>query len=110
LRIGAGGSPGIGAPVPPPLGVGADFTRGHAMPGRSRADGVESVLEGVRARRSNRRDAESAAAEAAFRATVEQRLQSLEGGLGELKGRVNGLLFLVAGTVLIQVLQRLVHW
>jgi hypothetical protein len=43
----------------------------------------------------------------AFRAVVDERLGNVERQLDELKGRVNGLLFLVAGTVLAQVLIRL---
>ncbi len=43
----------------------------------------------------------------AFRAVVDERLSSLERQLDELKGRINGLLFLVAGTVLAQVIIRL---
>jgi hypothetical protein len=46
-------------------------------------------------------------AEAAFRAGVEQRLQNLESQLGEVKMRLNGLLFFIASTVLAQVLERL---
>jgi hypothetical protein len=42
-----------------------------------------------------------------FRAVVDERLGNLERQLAELKGRVNGLLFLVAGTVLTQVIIRL---
>ena len=45
--------------------------------------------------------------EAAFRATVEQRLRSLESELSEVKTRLNGLLFFIAGTVIAQVLLRL---
>lgn len=45
-----------------------------------------------------------AGAEAAFRATVEGRLSSLESQLEEVKSRLNGLLFCIAGTVLTQVL------
>jgi len=44
---------------------------------------------------------------AAFRARVEERLRSLERELGELKSRINGLLFFIAGTVLAQVVLRL---
>jgi hypothetical protein len=44
-----------------------------------------------------------------FRALVEQRLFALEEQLGELKGRVNGLIFLVAGTALTQVIIRLLQ-
>ena len=45
--------------------------------------------------------------EAAFRATVEQRLRSLDSELSEVKTRLNGLLFFIAGTVIAQVLLRL---
>ena len=45
---------------------------------------------------------------AAFRARVEERLRRLEAELGELKTRINGLLFFIAGTVVAQVLLRLV--
>ncbi len=44
---------------------------------------------------------------AAFRARVEERLRSLEGELAELKSRINGLLFFIAGTVIAQALLRL---
>lgn len=43
---------------------------------------------------------------AAFRARVEERLRNLEGQLEELKGRINGLLFFIAGTVVAQMLLR----
>jgi hypothetical protein len=56
-----------------------------------------------RARSRPRRDAE----EAAFRASVEERLRSLESEVGEVKVRLNGLLFFIASTVLGQVLLRL---
>ena len=45
--------------------------------------------------------------EAAFRALVEERLHNLEGQLAEVKARLNGLLFFIAGTVIAQVLLRL---
>ncbi len=44
-----------------------------------------------------------------FRAVVEERLRHLEQQLGELKGRVNGLIFLVAGTALTQVIIKLLQ-
>ncbi len=47
-----------------------------------------------------------AGVEAAFRASVEQRLHSLEAELAEVKSRLNGLLFFIAGTVIAQVLLR----
>jgi len=45
---------------------------------------------------------------AAFRARVEERLRSLEAELAEVKTRINGLLFFIAGTVVAQALLRLV--
>ncbi len=44
---------------------------------------------------------------AAFRAVVDERLRNLERQLDEVKGRVNGLLFLLAGAVATQVVIRL---
>jgi IS4 transposase len=44
-----------------------------------------------------------------FRAVVEERLSHLEQQLGELKGRVNGLIFLVAGTALTQVIIKILQ-
>jgi hypothetical protein len=52
-------------------------------------------------RRANR-----SGTEAAFRATVEARLRSLEGQLDEVKARLNGLLFFIAGTVIADVVLR----
>jgi hypothetical protein len=43
----------------------------------------------------------------AFRALVAERLRTLERDLAELRGRINGLLFVVAGAVVTQVLLRL---
>jgi len=40
----------------------------------------------------------------AFRVRVEERLRNLEQQVSEVKGRVNGLIFLVAGTALTQVI------
>jgi hypothetical protein len=39
---------------------------------------------------------------AAFRAMVIERLRSVERDVAELKGRVNGLIFVVAGAVITQ--------
>ena len=44
---------------------------------------------------------------AAFRAVVDERLRSLERQLDEVKGRVNGLIFLLAGAVAAQLVLRL---
>ena len=45
---------------------------------------------------------------AAFRAMALERLRSVERDVTELKGRVNGLIFVVIGAVITQVLMRLV--
>lgn len=44
---------------------------------------------------------------AAFRASVEERLTGLERDLGELRGRINGLIFVVIGAVVTQVVLKL---
>lgn len=46
---------------------------------------------------------------AAFRAEVEVRLRALEREMGDLRGRINGLIFLVAGAVITQVVLKLVQ-
>lgn len=80
--------------------------------GRARQATVDALLARASARGAARRDAaaaaEAAAEAAAFRAALEQRLKGLEAELAELKTRINGLLFLAAGTVLAQVVLRLV--
>ncbi len=43
----------------------------------------------------------------AFRAVMDERLRSLERQLDEVKGRVNGLIFLLAGAVAAQLILRL---
>jgi hypothetical protein len=45
---------------------------------------------------------------AEFRAATEQRLRSLEREVAEVKGRINGLIFVVGGAVITQVVLRLV--
>ncbi len=70
---------------------------------------VDTLLAGMAERGSVRRAATAAATGAAFRATVEQRLKALEADLGEVKSRLNGLLFLVAGAVLTQVILQLLR-
>ena len=44
----------------------------------------------------------------AFGAVLEERLKNMEGHIEELKGRINGLIFLLAGAVLVEVVMRLV--
>ena len=43
----------------------------------------------------------------AFRAVIDERLRSLERQLDEVKGRVNGLLFLLAGSVAAQLILKI---
>jgi hypothetical protein len=43
-----------------------------------------------------------------FRAAVAERLRALERDVGEVRSRVNGLLFMVAGAAVTQVVLRLV--
>jgi hypothetical protein len=40
---------------------------------------------------------------------VEERLRALEREMAEVKGRVNGLIFLIAGTVAAQIILRLIQ-
>ncbi len=47
---------------------------------------------------------------AAFRAAMGERMRNLERDLGEIKGRVNGLIFLVAAAVITQLLVRVMAW
>ncbi len=63
--------------------------------GRRRADAGGGSRSGVSA--------------AEFRAATEQRLRSLEREVAEVKGRINGLIFVVAGAVITQVVLRLVQ-
>jgi len=59
------------------------------------------------ARKGSRGPREGSAA--AFRAAVEERLRALEREMAEVKSRVNGLIFLIAGTVATQVILRLMQ-
>jgi hypothetical protein len=61
----------------------------------------------VRRRDTAKHAAPPPADRASFRATVDLRLSNLERQLDEVKGRVNGLLFLLAGAVATQVVLRL---
>lgn len=45
----------------------------------------------------------------AFRAAVEVRMHNLERDIGELKGRLNGLIFVVIGAVITQLLLKVVQ-
>ena len=54
-------------------------------------------------------DSRSRVSAAEFRVATEQRLRSLEREVAEVKGRINGLIFVVAGAVITQVVLRLVQ-
>ena len=54
-------------------------------------------------------DSRSRVSAAEFRAATEQRLRSLEREVSEIKGRINGLIFVVGGAVITQVVLRLVQ-
>ena len=54
-------------------------------------------------------DSRSRVSAAEFRAATEQRLRSLEREVAEVKGRINGLIFVVGGAVITQVVLRLVQ-
>ncbi len=47
---------------------------------------------------------------AAFRAAIEERTRNLERDMGDIKNRVNGLIFLVAAAVITQLLVRVLAW
>ena len=69
------------------------------------------MLERTLARFRRQRETEIARSDwlspQAFRAVVDERLRSLERQLDEVKGRVNGLIFLLAGTVAAQLILRI---
>jgi hypothetical protein len=68
---------------------------------------AEAVIEAAPSGR--RRGGQQQGSAAAFRAAVEERLRALEREMAEVKGRVNGLIFLIAGTVATQVILRLMQ-
>jgi hypothetical protein len=76
---------------------------------------MASRLEQALARFGRRRQAAQDAAKPparrgdAFRVRVEERLRNLEQQVSEIKGRINGLIFLVAGTALTQVIMKLMQ-
>jgi hypothetical protein len=46
---------------------------------------------------------------ATFRVAIETRMHNLERDIGELKGRLNGLIFVVIGAVITQLLLKVVQ-
>ncbi len=74
------------------------------------AQNLERALARFRAgRRPPDESGAARASAAAFRAAVEERLRNLERDVGEVKGRLNGLIFLIVGTVVTQVLLKVVQ-
>jgi len=61
----------------------------------------------VRVQHAAHREPLEAMSAPAFRSVVAERLRALERDLGEVRTRVNGLLFVVAGAVITQVVLRL---
>jgi hypothetical protein len=78
-------------------------------PGRDPIGRALAWLAARRRRPAGARDALGSLSAAAFRAAVDEPLRSLERQLDEVKGRVNGLLFLLAGTVATQVILKLLE-
>jgi len=74
------------------------------------ASKLERALAELRRRqRTAQKEHTAPSSDDPFRAVVEERLHHLEQQLDELKGRVNGLIFLVAGTALTQVIIKLIQ-
>ncbi len=80
----------------------ASIRRHHPPPGRRGGleRGITALVEAER-QAAVRRAGQTA------RAVQEERLRRMEQDLTELRGRVNGLIFLAAGTVVTQVFVRL---
>jgi hypothetical protein len=68
---------------------------------------LERTLARLRRPRSPAGEPPAALSAEGFRAVVDERLRGLERELQEVKGRVNGLIFLLAGTVAAQLVLRL---
>jgi hypothetical protein len=63
---------------------------------------LERAISRFKPRHDANGDMPSRVSAAAFRAMVIERLRSVERDVAELKGRVNGLIFVVAGAVITQ--------
>jgi hypothetical protein len=69
-------------------------------------DSLESAISRFRRRPTTNGAAPGGPSAAAFRASVEFRLANLERDVADLKGRINGLIFVVLGAVITQVVLR----
>jgi hypothetical protein len=67
---------------------------------------LERAISRFRAQTSADGDAPSRVSAAAFRAMVAERLRSVERDLSDVKTRVNGLIFVVVGAVITQLVIR----
>jgi hypothetical protein len=67
---------------------------------------LERAIARFKPRRDSNGDVPSRISAAAFRAMALERLRSVERDVAELKGRVNGLIFVVVGAVITQVVLR----
>ncbi|TAK64571.1 MAG: hypothetical protein EPO22_05680 [Dehalococcoidia bacterium] len=78
---------------------------------RGRMGELERAIRDFALRRRRASQGETAQLESmsapAFRSVVAERLRALERDVGEVRARVNGLLFVVAGAVVTQVVLRL---
>ena len=70
---------------------------------------LERALARFRPQADDGGDRRARVSAAEFRAATEERLRSLEREVAEVKGRINGLIFVVAGAVITQVVLRLVQ-
>ena len=68
----------------------------------SSQDRLERAIARFRPGRQENGDVPSRVSAAAFRAMALERLRSVERDVSELKGRVNGLIFVVIGAVITQ--------
>ena len=70
---------------------------------------LDRALARLRRGRHDGSDVPARISAAEFRAATEQRLRSLEREVAEVKGRINGLIFVVAGAVFAQIVLKLVQ-
>jgi hypothetical protein len=68
---------------------------------------LERAVARFKPRPDTNDDVPSRASAASFRAMALERLRSVERDVAELKGRVNGLIFVVVGAVITQVVLRI---
>ena len=69
-------------------------------------DSLERAIARFRPRPENAPDVAGRVSAAAFRAMALERLRGVERDVGELKTRVNGLIFVVIGAVVTQLVMR----